>query len=1063
MGKYNIRKATGRSQILEQDKLQSVQQTALAPVPIEAEVSSNKSDNSIMSQLEMFDNIVTHNYLSKLSSYPIVPLNNSDKSRMGWYKITRIVYDGETFFPDQLSMLYTSLHNVSKNVALVIQKNGFEDVEIYLGARDFEGSLHESSTLLSSAIQGYLPGIKIEQSTDCSFCSGKLNLYVASYSGVASLRDDKKESFIQGIEKFIDSTPNIPTYTALFVADNVSQEQVKEMLAAYSSLHDAIAPFTECQDSISETESEGISETLTKTLGETITDSLSETVTRTEGTNSSFSKTEGSSYSSTTNSSSNILNTLVNTIIGGDIGSSRSSSYNDSYSEQSGSHTDFSHANQKGQSKSTSSQDSTAKGTNRGTTKGITKQITRYNSTAKAYVDLLDRNMERLRKGNPFGMWSIGTYFVSPDSSTSRKLANIYRGCVTGEESDLDTTAVNVWNQEDSLNILNYLQDTKNPRFLIGQLNVSGGEIVSSKELAIHMSFPQTSIPGVEIRDRATFGRNISTRTKLQKKSANICIGKISHLGNVSQKEVLLDSNEISKHVFVTGSTGSGKSNTVYILINELLKNNKKLLIIEPTKGDYRKVFGGRKDEKFKVYSTREDEKNILKINPFAFPDGIRVIEHVERLVEIFGVCWPMYAAMPAILKNSILSAYETCGWNLRKSFCKYGKLFPTVADVVIQLKRIIASSQYSADTKGDYVGALQTRLESLKNGIYSSILCSSDVVSYESLYDSNVIIDLHNIGSTETRSMLMALVVLGLTEWRMSQNEDEMDKELNHITVLEEAHCILPRVSKQQNQEGSNVLGKSVEMIASAIAEMRTYGESFIIVDQSPSAVDEAAIRNTNTKIVMNLPDGEDREIAGKAIALTKEEQVSELAKLSTGEAIVWQRGWSEAVLAVINEMTERSPLYYKDNIVLNEDDAHNVPSDEFVKFFIEGINLSSEEIKEHLRTEILKANCPSSSKAKMLETINLNNIKNRMTLREAVLDYLGIKEMLIHLLDTFVLGSSDIIFELRQYMLEALQISSSQIQDQVLSLSFIWASYQNEKWHLICKKSIETIKIKI
>ena len=321
--------------------------------------------------------------------------------------------------------------------------------------------------------------------------------------------------------------------------------------------------------------------------------------------------------------------------------------------------------------------------------------------------------------------------------------------------------------------------------------------------------------------------------------------------------------------------------------------------------------------KKITVYSTREDEKNLLKINPFAFPDGIRVVEHVERLVEIFGVCWPMYAAMPAVLKNSILSAYEECGWDLRKSTCKYGKLFPTIADVVTQLKRIISTSQYSADTKGDYVGALQTRLESLTNGIYSSILSSNDVVSYESLYDSNVIIDLHNIGSAETRSMLMALVVLGLTEWRMSQHEDEMDKKLQHVTVLEEAHCILPRVSKQQSQEGSNVLGKSVEMIASAIAEMRTYGESFIIVDQSPSAVDEAAIRNTNTKIVMNLPDGEDREIAGKSIALTTDEQISELAKLSTGEALVWQRGWSEAVLTSIYETSHRDPLFSKDNKV--------------------------------------------------------------------------------------------------------------------------------------------------
>ena len=291
------------------------------------------------------------------------------------------------------------------------------------------------------------------------------NVYVASYSGVASLRDDKKDSFVQGIEKFIDSTPNIPTYTALFVADNVSQEQVKEMLAAYSSLHDAIAPFTECQDSISETETEGVSETLTKTLGETITDSLSETVTRTEGTNSSYSKTEGVSEGTSKNKVPNIIKTFF----GGETSGSNQS-HNESNTEQSGSHTDFAQANQKSQAKSTSAQDSTAKGTNRGTTKGTTKQITRSNSTAKAYVDLLDRNMKRLHNGNPFGMWSIGTYFVSPDISTSKKLANIYRGCVTGEDSDLDNSAVNVWDQENSRKLLYYLQDTKNPRFLVWKL-----------------------------------------------------------------------------------------------------------------------------------------------------------------------------------------------------------------------------------------------------------------------------------------------------------------------------------------------------------------------------------------------------------------------------------------------------------------------------------------------------------------------------------------------------------------------------------------------------------------
>lgn len=70
---------------------------------------------------------------------------------------------------------------------------------------------------------------------------------------------------------------------------------------------------------------------------------------------------------------------------------------------------------------------------------------------------------------------------------------------------------------------------------------------------------------------------------------------------------------------------------------------------------------------------------------------------------------------------------------------------------------------------------------------------------------------------------------------------------------------------------------GKSVEMLTNAIAEMRTYGEGFIIVDQAPDLLDTAIIRNTSTKIVMRLHEGTDREITGLSMALNGN-QVKEL-----------------------------------------------------------------------------------------------------------------------------------------------------------------------------------------
>ena len=77
------------------------------------------------------------------------------------------------------------------------------------------------------------------------------------------------------------------------------------------------------------------------------------------------------------------------------------------------------------------------------------------------------------------------------------------------------------------------------------------------------------------------------------------------------------------------------------------------------SKGEYKKIFGGLSG--VKVYSSNPYESLLLTINPFSFDykNGIMVYEHVDRLVEIFNACWPMYAAMPAVLKKSILDAYK--------------------------------------------------------------------------------------------------------------------------------------------------------------------------------------------------------------------------------------------------------------------------------------------------------------------------------------------------------------------------------------------------------------------
>ena len=127
------------------------------------------------------------------------------------------------------------------------------------------------------------------------------------------------------------------------------------------------------------------------------------------------------------------------------------------------------------------------------------------------------------------------------------------------------------------------------------------------------------------------------------------------------------------------------------------------------------------------------------------------------------------------------------------------------------------------------------------------------------------------------------------------------MNTPLKHVTVLEEAHHLLRRTSDVQLQ-GANLQGKSVEMITNSIAEMRTYGEGFIIVDQSPNLLDSSAIRNTNTKIILRFPDDAYRILVGGAAGL-KELQLNEITKLQTGVSVVYQNNWLEPVLCKVHE----------------------------------------------------------------------------------------------------------------------------------------------------------------
>lgn len=979
------------------------------------DLSQRQSMEELANQLTLADHLVYKKYLPELQSYSLVEPSEEMKKTLDVKTCIKLFQMKELTLKkgeDMLQKLSTVYHSsmalgCSLAVMIDVPADG-APADIYLGVRQNPGrqsidnrDLAISGDALEKGMKSNFPGSEVQELhqeeidallEDDNGSFGSAQSAIASVSCVAALRDKSKtedKAFIQGIERFIDAMDG-DAYTALFLAEPVTEETQAGIRNGYEELYSALSPFRKTTWSYTENESHAVMETFCSGTSDTVTDGTSSGFSDEQGRNTGFNFNAGMNQGTTnTIGQSHAVTRLrlpskrtmvgvaagasilalgavaasavfppagaaivsaASTVgaavkagplfgavvpmvaghetngtawstarsIGKSMGFGMSRGYNTA-------HTDSSTV-ERSNAHSTNEQHSNGTTDTHGTVR--TQQIEVCNKAVEELLTRIDEQIKRTKESEDYGCYSCAAYFLSSRPSKALLAANTYRSLMIGEGSSVESGAANLWQDRASVTAMReYLKRFTHPVFArqlweneADSLFYTAGTLVSGRELPMHLGLPTRSVHGLPIIEHAEFGRNVPDEAMPDEDKMNL--GKIYHMGKEEAAGLLLNRQAMASHTFITGSTGTGKSNAVYHLLDEITKNGQTtFLVVEPAKGEYKNVFGNCTD--VQVFGTNPRETPLLRMNPFAFPENIHILEHIDRLVEIFNACWPMYAAMPAVLKDAIERSYQKVGWDLRNSESEKG-IFPTFFDLLDILPGVIEESHYSKDTQSDYVGALCTRVKSLTNGIYGSVLCAEDALTDEALFDRNVIVDLSRVGSMETKSLLMGILVMKLQEYRMCSSG--MNSRLRHVTVLEEAHNLLRKTSAEQSQEGANLQGKSVEMLANAIAEMRTYGEGFIIADQAPGLLDMSVIRNTNTKIILRLPDEEDRKLVGKSAAL-KEAQIDELSKLPLGVAAVYQNEWPEAVLCKIEAypMPENA-VYHKPSKMPHEINAEFV-----------------------------------------------------------------------------------------------------------------------------------------
>lgn len=728
---------------LSPKQLQEVEAKRKAYLSDKPDMNGEETQSLIQKNMGAIGIEVYQAYLEQLSSiyYPVdVSLENFDEdNRIRFFDITKWVTDSEEQSLDKLVNVYHVLSEEDCNIALIYHRTK-DACNVSMGVVNMDDRQSDPSIAdnyyyrVMGAIKGNFPGVDIKgidskykdfgigipESLQQINADGD-NKSAKSIAIVSNVASEKSEDFIsQSMEKLLDGiVPEDESqgYTIVLLAKPI-KEQLESKNRLYE-LYTALAPYTAWQTSYTYTEADGISSNANFGVNLGVSAGTHAVVNDTHGTNSSLAKNKNHSDGGGLDFIANYNHTY-----------SRGKTTTEGTSDTHGVSAGYNASANFGVSFSRSSSVTANVGKN----ESITQNYTNFG--VKHTLEIIESQLKRIEESSALGMWDFATYVISDSPVIANNVAYMYLALTQGEESYITKASVNFWDgdidTDAARTILESVKKLQHPVFglkssledewLMYPTLVNPTTPLSGKELAKALNFPRKSVSGLPVLEVVPFGREPHS---LLDDTLDLDIGCGYHMRKrIPEQRIALSKEELTKHTFVTGSTGSRKSNTVYRLLERLEEENVQFLVVEPAKGEYKDVLG--KKSGVSTYGTNPNINNMdmLRINPFRFPEHTHILEHLDRLVEIFNVCWPMYAAMPAILKDSVERAYVRSGWDLEKSVNRYDKnLFPTFLDVVRQIKEVLDESDYSEDNKGDYTGSLVTRLKSLTNGINGLIV----------------------------------------------------------------------------------------------------------------------------------------------------------------------------------------------------------------------------------------------------------------------------------------------------------------------------------------------------
>lgn len=391
---------------------------------------------------------------------------------------------------------------------------------------------------------------------------------------------------------------------------------------------------------------------------------------------------------------------------------------------------------------------------------------------------------------------------------------------------------------------------------------VTGSELpapitwLSSLNLADILAPPETSMGKVLVREPIAGGRHVADCDR------PVTLG--SWLG--TSIAASFDVGDLGAHAFVSGITGSGKSTSTRRLLSQLFNEyNIPFLVIDPAKSDYEELCVSV-GTNLRIVNGADMRANVLAPWP-----GRPADRHVQAVSTAFRGAFGM--PMPVPYVASIL--FEELAGRAAQ-----GEPV-TLHDAYARLDTLIAELHYAGEIETNIKASLGLRLRALLQPRRAERVAGIGAPTW--LMDGPTIVQLSDLADEEERNFAAAMLVLWVADAARARGASH----LSHVTVIEEAHRLMPETSPEKSPEQGDSATVASRLMSQLLAEVRAYGESVIVVDQSPAAVSREVIRNTNLKLAHRVVDPADQKTLGGALGLSEDDHDG-LGSLGRGRCLL-------------------------------------------------------------------------------------------------------------------------------------------------------------------------------